>query len=89
MGTEMVNLLVGPEKTLFVVHKLRLCRRIPYFEKMFNGHFKETASQEAAFPEENAATFDLMLEWVYNFNHRKAREIVAVKNAAGEVSASW
>ena len=85
----MVKLFVGPDKTLFVVHKLRLCRRIPYFEKMFNGHFKETVEQEASFPEDKAATFDILLEWVYNFNHRKVRELVAVKNAAGAVSASW
>ena len=89
MGTDMVTLRVGTSKTPFVVHKTRLVRRIPYFEMMFNGHFKETVDQEASFPEDDVATFDILIEWVYNFNFRKVREMVPVKNAAGEEVPSW
>lgn len=89
MGRDVVTLLVGPDEVAFVVHKARLIRRIPYFEKMFNGHFKETVDQVGTFPEDDPATFDLLIEWVYNFNLRKIREMVAVKDTAGDVSPSW
>ena len=43
----MVDLFVGPEKKLFRVHKSFLCNKIPYFDKMFNGGFKEAIESQA------------------------------------------
>jgi hypothetical protein len=66
MGTEMVNLYVGPQKDQFHVHKEILCKKIPYFEKMFKGGFKEATEDQATFPEDLAESFDLLLGWVYH-----------------------
>jgi len=41
MGTEMVDLYIGPEKRHFRAHKKLLCSKVPYFEKMFKGQFLE------------------------------------------------
>jgi hypothetical protein len=60
MGTEMVDLYVGPQRDCFHVHKEVLCKKIPYFEMSFNGGFKE-----ATFPEDDTDSFDLLLGWVY------------------------
>ncbi|TEY69492.1 hypothetical protein BOTCAL_0115g00120 [Botryotinia calthae] len=61
---------VGPEKALFRVHKSFLCNKIPYFEKMFNGGFKEATDGSASFPEDFPEAFDILVEWVYSVNLR-------------------
>jgi len=93
MGTEMVDIYVGPSKVLFRLHKNKLCFRIQYFDKMFNGSFKEASSNTAYLPEDDPASFDLLADWA---NHptasktpRKIRDLVAVKDADGEDVASW
>ena len=65
LGTEMVDLYVGPDKEHFRVHKAVLCSEIPYFDKMFNGGFSEASSNTATFPEDHGKAFDLLLGWVY------------------------
>jgi hypothetical protein len=65
MGTEMVDIHVGPEKCLFRVHKDFLCKRVPYFDNKFNGEFQEASQNFAKFPEDNPAAFDLLLQWIY------------------------
>lgn len=42
---------------------------------MFSSLFIEGASQTAAFPEDDPAVFDVLLEWVYNYNRRKLRTL--------------
>jgi BTB/POZ domain len=76
MGTEMVDLYVGPQKDRFHVHKEVLCKKIPYFEKMFKGEFKEATEDQATFPEDNPESFDLLLGWVY---HNSIRPLVALR----------
>jgi BTB/POZ domain len=66
MGNSMVTLYVGPRKTKFAAHKELLCRKIPYFEKMFKGPFKEAIEDSAHFPENTVESFDLLLTWLYN-----------------------
>ncbi|KAM3068033.1 hypothetical protein ACMFMG_011081 [Clarireedia jacksonii] len=65
VGTEMVDLFVGPEKRHFRVHKTILCEKIPYFDKMFNGGFIEAKELEASFPDDLPQAFDIVVEWVY------------------------
>jgi len=69
----MVDLYVGPQKDRFHVHKEVLCKKIPYFEKMFKGEFKEATEDQATFPEDNSESFDLLLGWVY---HNSIRPLV-------------
>ncbi|KAN0111070.1 hypothetical protein V8E51_007457 [Hyaloscypha variabilis] len=52
MGTEMVDIYVSPSKLVFRLHKSKLCARIPYFNKMFNGTFKEATENTAYLPED-------------------------------------
>jgi hypothetical protein len=64
--TEMVDLYVGPEKKHFRIHKALLCKKIPYFEKMFSGGFKECLEGVGTFPEDNPDSFDGLIKWVYS-----------------------
>ncbi|TGO18013.1 hypothetical protein BTUL_0013g00900 [Botrytis tulipae] len=78
-GTQMVDLFVGPDKKLIRVHKGILCRKIPYFDKMFNGPWVESANNSATFPDDTFESFDLLIGWVYSgrlsqLNHQEDYE---------------
>lgn len=47
------------------MHKNVLCHKVPYFEKMFGGGFREAADMSATLPEDDANAFTTLLEWVY------------------------
>ncbi|KAF7900303.1 uncharacterized protein EAF01_007605 [Botrytis porri] len=64
--TEMVDLIAGPGEALFRVHKSFICNKISYFDKMFNGGFKEAKENSARFPEDIPESFDILIEWVYS-----------------------
>ncbi|KAF7886918.1 uncharacterized protein EAF02_003565 [Botrytis sinoallii] len=64
--TEIVDLIVGPKEALFLVHKSFLRNKIQYFDKMFNGGFKEAKENSAKFPEDLPESFDILIEWVYS-----------------------
>jgi hypothetical protein len=71
----MVDIYVGPSK---------ICFRIPYFDKMFNGSFKEASNNTAFLPEDDPASFDLLADWA---NHpaptkspRRIRDLVTIAN---------
>ncbi|KAF4627909.1 hypothetical protein G7Y89_g10249 [Cudoniella acicularis] len=68
LGTEMVELYVGPEKKHFHVHKNILCKKVPYPTKMFESGFKEEIEGMANFPEDSTEAFDLLIEWIYTSN---------------------
>lgn len=63
---EMVDILVGPRKQSFRVHKNRLCSRAPVFRKILNGSFKEAKEQCAELPEDDPEVFSMFLEWLYS-----------------------
>ncbi|TVY51232.1 hypothetical protein LCER1_G006740 [Lachnellula cervina] len=88
MGTQMVNIYVGKgdAEEHFTVHKELLCNKIPYFEKMFKGGFQEATTNEARFPEDTPASFDMMLDWVYE---RSLPPVVYSKGEGFASSASW
>jgi hypothetical protein len=95
MGAEMVDIYVGPSKKHFRLYKAKLCSRIPYFDKMFNGNFKEASDNVAYLEEDDPASFDLLAEWA---NHpttsnssRRIRELTTVrhKDGNGKEVASW
>lgn len=69
----MVELIVGPEKTLFRVHKSFICSKIDYFDKMFNGGFREASENSATFPEDDPVSFDILIEWVYTGRLRQLK----------------
>ena len=61
-----MKITVGSQRREFIVHKQILCRSSPYFEKMFNGSFKEAGAASAAFPEHHPYSFEILLLWIYN-----------------------
>ena len=65
LGSEMIDIYVGPTKKLFRVHKAVFCDKIPYFDKMFSGGFKEALEHSATFPEDSPEAFEVVVEWVY------------------------
>jgi hypothetical protein len=59
---------------------------------MFSSPFVEGTFQAVNFPEDDPAVFDVLLEWVYNYNQRKLRTLSDEKNKDGSVEAgraSW
>lgn len=63
----MVAIEVGTDDKVkrFLIHKQLLCDRMEYFNKMFNGQFKEGIEQKGSFPEDDIEAWGLMVEWVY------------------------
>ncbi len=85
----MVDIYVGPEETLFRVHKKRLCDRIPFFEKMFKGGFKEASDNVARLPEDDPVAFDILVDWAYSPSPRIIRDLLNVTDKDGATVASW
>jgi hypothetical protein len=83
----MVDIYVGFEERHFRIHRQLLCDRIPYFEKMFNGHFKEASEGIARFPEDDPAAFDSLIDMVvYN---RTIRGLTTIKTRDGLTGLAW
>jgi hypothetical protein len=70
LGSQMVDIYVGPDEMLFRVHKTKLCK-ITYFNKLFNSGFREAAENTAKFPEDDCEAFDILVEWVYDPSLRR------------------
>lgn len=58
-------MLVGPDRTLFSVHKDLICHHSPYFDAAFNGPFKESSDGQITLEEAAPFTFGLFLHWLY------------------------
>jgi hypothetical protein len=41
LGNKMVTIYVGPKRKEFTIHKELICGSANYFEKAFDGNFKE------------------------------------------------
>ncbi|TGO70332.1 hypothetical protein BOTNAR_0001g00060 [Botryotinia narcissicola] len=65
MGSEIVDIYVGPQKKLFRVHRGILCDKVPYLRKMFSSGFVEGLEGEAFFPEDDPKCFDSFMGWIY------------------------
>lgn len=66
IGDEIVDIFVGHERVRYRLHKKKLCRKIPYFDKILNGGFKEEKDGTAGISVDDTDTFDLMCGWVYS-----------------------
>jgi hypothetical protein len=64
---EIVKISVGDSKNpeVFQVHKKFFCGNTPYFDKMFNGNFRECIDQSATFPEDEPRIWKLLIGWLY------------------------
>ncbi len=61
----MVDVFVGPKRKTFRLHEDLLCDRSSYFRATFGGDFAEAASKELYLPEDNDASFELFVNWLY------------------------
>jgi hypothetical protein len=50
----------------FVLHKDLLCKKVKYFDGMFNSIFKERVEKIATFPEAHPDTFAAFVDWIYS-----------------------
>jgi hypothetical protein len=60
-----VDLIVGPEENHYTVHRDLLCHKIPYFNKLLNGDFREANQTSVHFPEDDPVAFKFLIDWVY------------------------
>ncbi|KAL8731021.1 MAG: hypothetical protein Q9166_003672 [cf. Caloplaca sp. 2 TL-2023] len=61
----MVTILVGRNRTPYLVHREVLCNRSAHFRAALQGQFKEAQTRQIEFLEEHEYTFKLFLHWVY------------------------
>lgn len=64
LGTEIVTIYVGPKRKSFSIHKKLLCSRSEYFDKAFNGGFKESDGT-MYLPEDDPEAFDALVVYIY------------------------
>ncbi|KAE9368115.1 hypothetical protein N431DRAFT_349514 [Stipitochalara longipes BDJ] len=91
LGTEMVDIYVGKakEKKHAHVHKALLTGKIPYFDKMFSGGFKEATDSFAEFPDEDVKAFENLIQWVYSGSLPRFQWIQDAEGEEGEFESSW
>jgi hypothetical protein len=65
LGNEMVTLYVGPKRKKFIVHKKLICDSADYFDKAFNGRFKEGREGIMHLPGDKPGAFSLFIDWLY------------------------
>jgi len=82
----MVHLYIGKSRAHIHAHKTILCRRVKYFDTMFNGGFKEDEDNSVHFPEDDIESFDLLMEWIYT---DRLRPLSIVGNDEAEKTVSW
>ncbi len=66
LSKEMVDVFVGPERKQFHLHKDLLCDRSSYFQKAFEGDFKESRENSMDLAEDEVAAFELFVDWLYS-----------------------
>ncbi|KAL9133731.1 MAG: hypothetical protein Q9175_005086 [Cornicularia normoerica] len=65
---KMVDVFVGAKRKTFRLHEDLLCDRSDYFKATFIGEFAEAKSKELYLPEDNDASFELFVNWLYGGN---------------------
>ena len=61
-----VTLLVGKTKTAFQVHESDLFEESSFFKTAFTSEFLESSERTMTLPEDDAATFELFVDWLYH-----------------------
>ncbi|KAM0804895.1 hypothetical protein BDR22DRAFT_884989 [Usnea florida] len=68
LNTNMVDVFIGAKRKVFRLHEDLLCDRSDYFKATFQGEFIEGKSKELYLPEDNDASFELFVNWLYGGN---------------------
>lgn len=61
------TIVVGPagESTRYSIPQALLCHYSKFFDRAFNGYFKESIEKYIELPEETPEEFELLLQWIY------------------------
>ncbi|TAQ83611.1 hypothetical protein B7494_g8067 [Chlorociboria aeruginascens] len=65
LSTNMVEIYVGEERKLWVLHEDLLCDRIDFFASAFKSGFKEGREKKMDLEEEDPEAFGLLVDWIY------------------------
>ncbi|KAI9788024.1 MAG: hypothetical protein M1835_002540 [Candelina submexicana] len=65
LSGDMVDIYVGPKRKHWRLPQLLLYNTSSYFRKAFEGGFKEAAEKELYLAEDNAAGFEIFVQWMY------------------------
>jgi hypothetical protein len=66
-----VDIYVGKENKHYLLPKLLLCHYSPFFDKCFNGLFKEGQTQKLELPDDKVEFFELLVEYML---HEKVQD---------------
>ena len=66
VGQAVVTLIVGSSKTSFYIDKALLCGYVAFFNKAFNGKFKEAQNSLMELPDENPGTVQNFVRWLHD-----------------------
>ena len=61
----MVEVIVGRQRTTYILYKTLLCQKSSFFQAAFAGSFAEAARKSIALEEDNAEAFDIFVFWLY------------------------
>jgi hypothetical protein len=64
LGEDLVNVVVNNGKRYWI-HRQLLCRRSEYFDRLFNGGFRESTDETMHKPDVDPRTFDVFVHWLY------------------------
>ncbi|TVY80461.1 hypothetical protein LSUE1_G005343 [Lachnellula suecica] len=65
LGTDMVEIFVGPHRQHFRIHEHILVSNVAYFKGMFSGGFKKARTKTADLAEDDPLVFDTFQQWLY------------------------
>ncbi|KAI9802100.1 MAG: hypothetical protein M1833_002021 [Piccolia ochrophora] len=60
-----VDVYVGPEQKKYTLHQTVLCSQSGFFRAAFEGSFREAVEDCIRLPDEDVATFELFIGWLY------------------------
>ncbi|TGO86697.1 hypothetical protein BPOR_0283g00060 [Botrytis porri] len=71
LGDDMISIQVGEgsRATEFMVPKGPSCRRVPFFNAMFNQGWLESATQSCTLPDDDPEAFSILMHWVFDVPH--------------------
>lgn len=91
MGSEIVHVFVGKDRKKFAVHKKLICSVSDFFDKAFNGGFKEARENSMNLDEDDPLTFAVFLEWLYttecvfDMEHRDVTRATTIYSFADKI----
>lgn len=77
----MVDIYVGPEGIHHHLSLKLLSHHSPFFDKAFNGSFKEGSTKRLDLPDEDVHAFNLLVQWIYSGQVNSPKRIEGARSA--------